>query len=311
MKNSIIKLFVGLVATLTVSTTIAQQQSSYAHYAFNTLSVNPAYAGSREVLSITTLFRSQWVGFKGAPQTQTLTVHSPFRDNSMGLGLSLVNDKIGPINSTGVSIDYAYRLRFNRDAALAFGLKSSVNFMSMNLNDLVATDGGDQNVQQSARSQVNPNFGFGMYYSNKLFFVGASTPTLLENELKVQNIATSEALMKRHYYFNAGAAIKLNAYYSFKPSVQLKMVPGSAIQADFTALFTIPTNFELGLTYRTNDAIGFLAGIIVNNRLRIGYGYDYSVNVRTGSNNAGSHELMLRYEFQNKGKNAVVSPRNF
>lgn len=311
MKTIKIKKIALTVLCLGSITAFGQQLSSYAHYAFNTLAVNPAYAGSREVVSITSLSRAQWVGFKGAPVTNTLVAHMPLRDNSMGLGISFLNDRIGPLNSTSVSVDYAYRIRFNKTAGLSLGLKSTAQFTQINLNNLVAIDGNDQIVQANQRSQFDPNFGLGMYYSNNKFFVGVSSPILLENDYKVQNITTSDALMKRHYFLNAGAAIKLNSYYSFKPSMQLKMVPGAAPQADFSALFTIPTNFELGLTYRTNDAIGFLAGIIINNRFRVGYGYDYSVNVRTGMNNAGSHELLLRYELNKKGKNAVVSPRNF
>lgn len=289
----------------------SQQLSSYSHYSFNTLVVNPAYAGSRGSLSITSLNRAQWVGFKGAPITNSLTAHMPIRNNSMGIGLSLMNDKIGPINSTSISIDYAYRIRFNKQSGLSLGIKSTAQFTQLNLSGLAAIDNNDGMITGSVRSQFNPNFGVGAFYSNNNFFVGLSSPLLIEHDLKVQNITTSQALLKRHYFFNTGLAIKLNSSFSFKPSVQLKLVPGASPQADLTALFSIPSNLEMGLTYRTNDGLGLLIGIIVNNRFRIGYGYDFSVNVRTGKNNIGSHELLLRYELNNKGKNAIVSPRNF
>ncbi|MCC6700554.1 MAG: type IX secretion system membrane protein PorP/SprF [Fluviicola sp.] len=306
MKNLVLT-----ILCLNALTAFSQQLGSYSHHSFNTLVVNPAYAGSREALSITTLSRAQWVGFKGAPITNTLTAHMPLRNNSMGLGLSFVNDKIGPVNSTSVSIDYAYRIRFNSESGLSFGLKSTAQFTQINLNDLVAIDANDNMVTGSVRSQFNPNFGLGAFYSNNKFYVGVSSPLLLQHDLEVQNITTSQALMKRHFFINTGTVIKLNSHYSFKPSIQLKMVSGAAPQADFSAIFTIPANFELGMTYRTNDAIGFLAGIIVNNRFRIGYGFDFSTNVRTGMNNSGTHELLLRYELTNRGKNAIVSPRNF
>lgn len=306
MKNILSLTFV-LVALIGA----AQQDALYTHYAYNTLAVNPAYAGSREALTITALHRSQWVGFEGAPKSQTITLHSPLKNGKMGLGFAATHDQIGPINSTGISGDYAYRLKFNRRTHLAFGLKASATFMQADLAALSATTSGDNTVNSGVRSQFKPNFGFGVYYTSNNWYIGASIPRLLENKLLVNGLTSSEALEKRHYYINAGVALKVNRDIYFKPMVLVKMVPSAPIQADLTGIFVFNKQFELGAMVRSGDAIGLLVGINIQEKLRIGYSFDWSYGIRTSSFNSGSHEIVLRYDLIQKIRKAVISPRHF
>lgn len=162
----------------------AQQDAMFTHYMFNTLSVNPAYAGSRDALTITGLHRSQWVGFDGAPTTQTLTLHSPIYNEHLGVGLSVVNDKIGPVNTTAFYGDFAYKLKVSEKAKLAFGLSAGLNIRQSGLTDVALDESVDQSFAADEESALLPNFGFGMYYSTDKFYVGVSVPKLLKNNLK-------------------------------------------------------------------------------------------------------------------------------
>ena len=168
MKKIILLVSIACSAVLGV----AQQDAMYTHYMFNTLAVNPGYAGSRDALTVTALHRSQWVGFDGAPTTQTLTIHSPVSSDKFGFGLSSVNDQIGPINTFSAYADFAYRIALgNQGSKLAFGFKGGLSMLSANLRALETETAGDQAFNNNIESQLLPNFGFGLYYSNSNWYV--------------------------------------------------------------------------------------------------------------------------------------------
>jgi len=309
MKKIIIILFSIILSYVAY----AQQDAMYTHYMFNTLVVNPAYAGSRDALSITILHRSQWVGFAGAPITQTLTVHTPVLTKNIGLGMSVINDKIGPTNTSSLYFDFSYRIRFKDNSNLAFGMKGGMNFRSRNFTDLVIVNNNDPAVMNDVRSQFLPNFGFGMYYFSDKFYAGVSIPKLLENNFKTNSTigTTNLASEDRHYYLIAGTVFSINNGIIFKPTTFVKITNGAPIESDITATFIFNKRFYLGAMFRTGDALGILAGITISDKFLLGYSFDWSYTNSTARYNAGSHELMLRYEFNYKvGKN-IYSPRYF
>ncbi len=290
---------------------IAQQDPLYTQYMFNTLAYNPAYAGSRDVLSIMALSRHQWVGFEGAPSTQTLTAHSPFGEK-VGLGLTITHDQLDPVQQTGIYVDYAYRLRVSDNGLLAFGLKGGLNFYQNNLsklstgniNDDPALNGGDY-------SKTLPNFGFGVYYYSKRFYLGASVPKLLENKLNNGDIEVlgESGQEARHYFITSGLIFDLNNHLIFKPSILARITQAAPFSMDINANFLIKEKLWVGGFYRIKEAFGGILQYQVTNQLKVGYGYDMTTS-ELSNYNSGSHEIMLQYELSFT-KDKVQCPRLF
>jgi type IX secretion system PorP/SprF family membrane protein len=308
------KILIGIFA-LTSLVATAQQEAMFTHYAFNTLAVNPGYAGSRDALTVTGLHRSQWVGFDGAPTTQTITLHSPIMNEQLGLGLSVVNDKIGPLNTTSVYGDIAYKLPISDKGKLSFGLKGGINIMQGAITPLATNDENDLALANNIQSEILPNFGFGMYYSTTKWYAGLSTPKLLENDYKTNSTTGSTSLggEKRHYYLIGGAVFNLNETGSLKlkPTTFVKLTQGAPVEADLTGMLIIQDKVEAGLMFRTGDAIGVLLGYNFTPQLRFGYSFDWSYTNTTFKYNGGSHEVMLRYDFVWGRQQRVMSPRYF
>lgn len=292
----------------------AQQDPMYTHYMYNTLSINPAYAGSRDALTITALHRSQWVDFKGAPMTQTLTLHSPIANKHIGLGLAASNDKIGPINNTAVSGSFAYMMQLTKKSKLALGLSGGVNILQADLSTLQLDNQNDPSFQNDLSNKVTPSFGFGAYYSRERFYAGVSTPNLLESNYYTTTQpdgTVTEGKSHRHYFFIAGAVFNMSNNLAFKPTTLVKVTTGAPIQADVTASFIIMKRLLLGAMFRTGDAVGALVGFDISQQFHVGYSYDWSFGLRTFSYNQGSHEIMLRYDFIFNSKKQIQSPRYF
>lgn len=292
----------------------AQQDPMYTHYMYNTLAVNPAYAGSREALTVTALHRSQWLDFNGAPMTQTLTLHSPILSKNIGVGLAASNDRVGPINNTMITGSLAYIMRLTKKSKLAFGLSGGINVLQANLTGLSLDQQNDPTFSNNIRNRVTPNFGAGAYYSRERFYVGISSPNLIQNNYSsFDNVGgvTLNGKAIRHYFFIAGAVFNMTNNLAFKPTTLVKFTMGAPIQADFTASFIIMKKFLLGAMYRTGDSFGALFGLDINEQFHIGYSFDWSFGLRTAKYNQGSHEIMLRYDFIFSGKKQIHSPRYF
>lgn len=291
----------------------AQQEAMFTHYSFNTLGVNPAYAGSRDALTVLALHRSQWVSFPGAPTTQTVTAHMPIANDKMGIGLSLLHDKIGPSRNVGVFVDFAYRLKVGDKGKLAFGIKGGTSLLSNDLAAISTTDVGDNSFASSITSQFLPNFGAGVYYQLPRFYVGLSTPRLLENDYASNTTSGSVASEARHYFFIAGGMIDLtkDSKVQLKPTTYVKLTAGAPLEVDLTALFYFNQKFWAGPMFRSGDAVGVLAGLNITPQFALGYSFDWSFGNSTGKYNAGSHEIMLRYDFVFGNKGKILSPRYF
>lgn len=288
---------------------VAQQEALFTHYSFNTLGVNPGYAGSRDALTVTALHRSQWVSFPGAPTTQTLTVHSPLFNEKIGLGLSFINDRIGPTNTSGLFADFAYRIQVGQKGKLAFGLKAGLNIRGDDLTSLTVVEDNDPNFQENIQIQVLPNFGFGIYYSLPQFYAGISTPRLLQNQLS----STVNGVETRHYYFIAGTIFNLteSGDLKLKPTTYIKVTAGAPAELDLTTLLYYKNLFWVGPMFRTGDAFGALAGLNITEQFAFSYSFDWSFGNQTGRYNGGSHEIMLRYDFIFNEKSKIESPRYF
>ncbi len=305
-------LAIGL--TLVSLTLNAQQAPMYTHYMYNTLSINPAYAGSRDALTVTALHRSQWVGFSGAPIIQTLTMHAPLRNEHIGLGLSVINDKVGPTNNTSIYADFAYIMKLTEKAKLALGVSAGMSIFQANLSTLELDQQTDPVFINNINHRITPNFGFGAYYYRERFYAGVSAPNLLQNSYSVIKLADGTSLIgkeKRHYFLIAGGLINLSPNVAFKPSTLIKVAPAAPIQADVTASFVFAKKFLIGAMFRTGDAFGVLAGLDITEQFHLGYSFDWSYGVKTSQYNYGSHELVLRYDFLCSEKKQIHSPRNF
>ncbi len=287
----------------------AQQEAMFTHYMDNTLGVNPAYAGSRDALTITALHRSQWIGFEGAPRTQTLTVHSPVYTDAVNLGLSVSNDKIGPVHSTAVYLDYAFRFKLTEKSKLALGLKVGFDNFNFNLSMLKTGIGNDPAFMLND-GVFSPNFGFGIYYNRENFYAGLSTPKLLENDY-AYSVSERLSVEKKHYYLIAGGIVPLSNEIKLKPTGYLKATQGAPLEVDLTANFLFYDRFLLGAMYRTGDAVGVLAGIYITEQLSVGYSFDWSFVNTTSKYNDGSHEIVLTYDFIFKEYRKIRSPRYF
>ena len=309
-----LKFTIALVLFFASITATAQQAPMYTHYMNNTLVVNPAYAGSRDALTVTAIDRVQWVDFKGSPVTQSITMHSPLINEHIGLGFSLMNDKIGPSNNTSMVFDYAFIMNLSSKSKLALGLSAGVNIFQADLSLLQLDVQNDQVFLNNINNHTTPNFGFGAYYSTERLYAGFSIPNLLENsysEIVQLNGPTLIGKEKRHYFLIGGSMIKLTDNIEFKPTTYIKITPAAPIEADLTASFVIQKRFLLGAMVRTGDALGALVGFDITDQFHVGYSFDWSYGLQTFRYNQGSHEIVLRYDFIFLNGKQIHSPRNF
>ena len=299
-----------LVFTGISFTSLAQQDPMYTQYMYNTLSVNPAYAGSRDALSLTGLIREQWVGIDGAPSTQSLTMHSPIYSDNMGLGLSVINDKVGPIHQTMLFADYSYSIQTTDNAKLAFGLKAGVNIFQADLLALHSNVSGDQAVY-NADNKLLPNVGVGVYYYSDKGYIGLSAPKLLQQTIKSYNNGTvTDNVERRHYFLIGGYVFSLSENIKFKPSFLVKAVEGAPLSIDLSGNFFFNDKFGIGLAHRLDDSFSALLQYYVTPQFRIGYAYDLTMT-ELRHYNSGSHELMVGYDFNFVEDTRIRSPRFF
>ncbi|MFH7016836.1 type IX secretion system membrane protein PorP/SprF [Flavobacterium sp. FlaQc-47] len=285
----------------------AQQDSQFTQYMYNTITINPAYAGSRGALSVFGLYRTQWVGLDGAPETSTFSVNTPLSNSNLGLGVSLVNDKIGPTNENTLSADLSYTIPTSDTFKLSFGIKATANLFNLDVNKLSYEDQGDPQFQD-LNNKITPNIGAGVYWHSDKAYLGLSVPNFIETNRYNDN-DTAIFKDKINYYLMAGYVFDVSYYVKFKPAILTKMVEGAPLQVDVSGNFIFNDKFVLGLAYRWSASVSAMAGFQITDGLYIGYGYDHeTTNLRRY--NSGSHEIFLRFEFFNN-YNRITSPRFF
>lgn len=312
MKKTIIALVLVIVSFETI---IAQQDAQYTQYMYNTISINPAYAGSRGVLSIAALHRSQWVGLDGAPTTQTLNLSTPM-GKKVGLGFSIVNDEIGNSTSQETYFDaaFSYTVPTGNEGKLSFGLKAGGHLLNIDFSKLSGfTEEQGANGFPNIDKKFSPNFGAGIYYHTNHFYAGLSVPNFLDTEHFDSSGDSSSYLAKErlNWYLITGYVFDLNQDLKFKPALLWKAVKGAPLQADLSASILINDKFSLGAAYRWDAALSALAGFQITDQFMLGLAYDREVTeLGNTSFNDGSFELFLRYELFNN-RNRVLTPRFF
>lgn len=292
---------------LTCYSGFAQQDAQYTQYMYNTININPAYAGSRGVMSVFGLHRTQWVGLDGAPTTNTFSLNTPISNSNLGVGFSLVNDRIGPTSDNTISADISYTIPMNEVYKLSFGVKASGNIFNLDTDKLDPAQANDPNLQ-NFNNEFSPNFGAGVYLHSDKLYLGLSVPNFLQDSKYNDNeVAVFQERM--NFYFIGGYVFDVSPSIKFKPAFLTKMVAGSPLQVDASANFLFFDKFMLGGAYRWDAAVSALAGFQVTDGLFIGYSYDMeTTNLRRY--NSGSHEVFLRFELFNK-VSKMVSPRFF
>ena len=300
MKNVII--IVIFVASCNL---YSQQDSQYTQYMYNTIIVNPAYAGSIDRTSINAVHRTQWSGLESAPTTQTFSISTPFGDK-IGFGISGTNDVIGPSRQSTFLVDFAYKLTLNDSGLLlSLGTKIGVGIIDVDYGDLDIYDPSDVTLLTDVK-KTSPKAGVGAYLYSKKWYLGLSTPNLLKsNSYSSEN--SSVETTKTHLYFIGGYVFDINENFKFKPAALMKYVKGAPVSVDLSANTMIFDNYIAGISYRLGDSVSFLMSVLIAGNLTLGYAYDINGTSLQGS---GSHEAFIRYDITNRVKGRV-SPRFF
>ncbi|MBK7753451.1 MAG: type IX secretion system membrane protein PorP/SprF [Flavobacteriales bacterium] len=301
-----------LAATATCGLLVqAQQEVMVSQYMFNGLFLNPAYAGSHPYVSGSVLHREQWTNMPGAPSTSMLAVDGPLWNNRMGLGLSIVHDRIGVSRDLDISGHYAYSIRTGETSRLAFGLRAGLSVYSANMGELVYWDANDDVYQQRIKNAMVGKFGFGVFWHDELTYVGLSVPTIYAADGQVSAAAASalDHYFTQHFYLHAGRVFHLNENFDLKPSVLVKYQPDAPPQVDLNCNVLFRDRLWLGAGYRTGDAFVGMLEYQITPMFRVGYAYDMTTSMLRRFN-GGSHEVMLGIDL-GKDPVRIKSPRYF
>lgn len=298
---------VATVLCFHTSVLYGQQAPLYSQYMFNMLYVNPAYAGARAVNSVNALYRNQWVGLKGSPKTTCISFDKREEDSSVGYGVQLYNDQLGVENSTGLQGFYSYRLSLKR-STLAFGLSAGLLNYKANYDQTNPVQTGDPALTNV--NSILPTAGFGVLYSMDRWYAGFSIPALLKTRTYYKDSISDKIFANNHYFLTGGYIFDVSDELKVKPSVLFKKVAGSPVQMDLNINAWLQNIVGLGLSYRTGDAVVGMAEVMVTPKITIGYAYDFTIS-SLNQYNQGTHELMLRYEFDTNKVLDVLSPRYY
>ncbi|TDE05138.1 PorP/SprF family type IX secretion system membrane protein [Flavobacterium sandaracinum] len=300
-----------LLALVLVS--YGQQDSQYSQYMYNTIAVNPAYAGSRESMSIFVLHRTQWTGFDGAPVTNVASISAPINESKVGIGVSFVNDRIGPSEESTISADFSYTIPISYSYKLAFGLKATANLLNIDFTKLNIRDLNDYQFDSNIDNKFSPNVGVGLYLYSDTSYLGLSAPNLLQTKYFDRSAGTTNsshvAIERVHFYLIGGHVIDMNYRVKFKPTIQASLVQGAPLQVNLSANFVMNDKFVAGLSYRLSAAVSAMVGFQTSRSWFFGYSYDLETT-RLSNYNSGSHEIFMRFEVFNRF-NQMSSPRFF
>jgi type IX secretion system PorP/SprF family membrane protein len=279
------------------------------HYILNPLTINPAFAGGRGALNIAAFYRRQWVGVQGAPETMTFSADALLWNAKVGLGIIIVNDKIGVTKETSFKSVYSYKVSIGK-GNISFGLGAGLKTTNSDWSKLVVLDPGDEYYLLASRVFVVPDFSFGLYYSNLKYYLGISIPNLIGYKYDFEKKGSSLKINPHQYLylFNSGYTFDLGPNTKFLPSTLVYYLPGERMQYDINAHFSFLDRFWIGGSYRSTRSVAGLFQFAVNNQLKVAYSYNFDFST-LGRYNNGSHEIMIRYEFRYKVN--VVSPLVF
>lgn len=298
-KSLRIEKFVVLLIMIFCLNSYGQQRPFFTQYMYNTMSVNSGYVGSTDNMEITSLVRSQWGGFDGAPETQTINFISPLGNKGLAMGVNIVNDKIGPVSQQSIEGSLAYKIRVNRNSELSFGLNFGGNFFSADWSK-----GRYQSTDVVFNENINSKFlarlGVGLYYYTDTYYVGFSIPNFLKSNF-YNDINESVGTEDLTYYGIAGIVLEASENIKFKPAVLTTITPGAPVVVDLSGTVFLNDKFSLGLSHRFGDAISGLLGIEISNTLTFGYSYDLTSATDLQNYNSGTHEVFLKYSINKRG----------
>jgi type IX secretion system PorP/SprF family membrane protein len=309
MKRNITFQAAWLMAIMMVAiSSRAQQDPGYTQYMYNTMTVNPAYAGSVGTLEALLLHRSQWTGIDGAPTTQSFTIHSPLSNEAIGLGFSVVNDKLGPSNELYLDGNFSYTIAFSDSRKLAFGVKAGARMMNVDWTRGRYYDPMDALLNNNIENKLKPSIGAGIYLYDEKWYAGLSVPSFLRGDYydDIEEAVLSERL---HYYLIGGYVFDFGENLKFKPAALARVVSGAPFALDLSANFLIQEKFTVGASYRWDDSVSALVGFQISPSFYAGYSFDYTVT-DLNKYNDGTHEIILRYQLPNK-TSQMKSPRFF
>jgi type IX secretion system PorP/SprF family membrane protein len=290
----------------------AQQDPMYSQYVFNGLIINPAYAGTRDVLSASVLYRDQWVNIPGAPRSGILSLDAPIRNKNVGLGLTVEFDKIGISSHTGINGIYSYKLKF-ANSSLVFGLQAGIGFSTSNYSSVKYTEGTQNDVAFATNfHDVLPNIGFGLYYYTSRFYAGFSIPQIggyaIQNAL-YHRTESSYLDLANHYFINSGYLVDISPDIKAKPSILLKYVRGAPVELDLNGIVWFYDLIAAGISYRSFASLDFIVQLRATSQISIGYAYEYATT-KLNTFSSGSHEIMLQYFFDFSHPK-IITPRYF
>jgi len=308
------KITYTLLLLISCFVTEAQQDPQYSQYMFNHIIINPAYAGSKDIISATLQTRKQWVGIAGSPQTTNFSIHGPLKNKRIGLGAHIITEQIGPKNWNSAYLDFAYRVKMGR-GHLCFGISAGMVSYKYNLSKINYNDPSE--VSASTINELNNNStkydsNFGIYYHNTKMFFGFGITHTTEPKL-YQLVSTNNGVetpltfsLKKHHFITFGRGFRVSDNLVFSPSIILKSVDGNG-NMDLNLNFLVHKKLWLGTSFRTSKNLIFLVQYLINNKFKIGYSFDYVYGgISRGRNN--SHEIMLGYNFKTSISH-IISPR--
>jgi type IX secretion system PorP/SprF family membrane protein len=308
---SVIKtLILCLTAMLFAAESRAQQDPAYSLFMYNGTSINPAMAGSAETLTASMLYRKQWAGIEGAPQTKSLNIDAPVLQDKLGLGLSIINDKVGVVKNLNINSQYAYRIKFEK-GALSMGLQAGINNYAADYTSVITNSNNttDNSFSENTNRMIF-NFGSGIYYYSEKFYAGFSVPHIINQKLDgIQDENGAQSRQYRHYFLTAGFVFNVGDKYKVKPSTLLKVAEGAPMQLDLNTNVWYNDVVSLGVSYRTNDSVSGLFQLQLGNQFRLGYAHDFIIS--TLSRYAvGNNEVMIQYQLTKKNSK-ILTPRYF
>lgn len=293
--------FVLLLWIVSAGVAFAQQDPMYTQYMDNLQIINPGYVGSLEAGRFTLVARNQWVSFSGAPSSRSFSFQTPVKEYKVGVGFSVLTDKIGPLSQTGFYFDYSYFLNLGFKYKLGLGLKGGFNFYRASLTEL-NTVSPDPIYSKDIFKNFLPNFGVGAFLYSEDTYFGLSVPKLVENTINREDYATEYVSKEKiHFYLVAGKKFLLNENIQFKAHTMLKVIKNAPLSIDLNAMFGFKEKFWVGGMFRFGDAYGILTQFNVTEKIQIGYSYDLTVSDLNAFNN-GSHEIMFHYNLNLGGK---------
>jgi type IX secretion system PorP/SprF family membrane protein len=282
---------------------LAQQDPQYSMYMFNPLALNPAYAGSREVLSSALLYRNQWTGISGAPSTASFSLQTPLRNKKIGVGMEIISDKLGPQSTSGLLLSYAYRIPFLK-GKLSFGLRMGMYDYSFDWSKMDYKDPNDVYNTQMRSSKITGTGDFGFYYYSRTFYWGLGMTHLNKGKITDINLGDSSSRQSVHFFMPIGKAFEVGNVI-INPTLLIKGAGNAPTQTDLSLNILLKERLWLGISLRSRYGVVFMTQYLVNDKMKVGYSYDYGRN-KIGIAGKATHEIMVSYDINNHGAKMIM-----